>query len=176
MKLLYNAGNLFNEAEVAQRKKEGIILSEKLPEIEVYNPIDAPINDKTKLPSAEEVFNGDYIQVKKSNYIIADLTNNDVGTAMELGSAITINEIFRILKANGEEGAISSLIEKGFNYKDYIIGVSSDIRQITANQYEGCRVPYGLNQYMIGGILNEWTGEIVNNFNEAVDLIKNKIR
>jgi nucleoside 2-deoxyribosyltransferase len=82
----YLAGALFNEAEVNQRKLEGKKLREQTT-INWYNPIEAPINDKATLPTASDIFWGDTREVLKSDYVIADLTNNDVGTAYELGIA-----------------------------------------------------------------------------------------
>jgi hypothetical protein len=51
-----------------------------------------------------------------------------------------------------------------------IIGVASDIRIKTAGKYNGINVPYGLNQYVIGGILDQ--GSIVSTFDEAIKKIK----
>ena len=52
----YIAGALFNEGEIAQRISEGKALREKMPEVDWYNPIEAPVNDKSKLPSAKDIF------------------------------------------------------------------------------------------------------------------------
>ena len=43
---LYLAGALFNEAEVAQRLKEGKLLGEKFGDrLSVFNPIEQPFNE-----------------------------------------------------------------------------------------------------------------------------------
>ena len=42
---VYVAGSLFNEAEVAQRKKEGQLLRERFPSLDIFNPIDQPFNE-----------------------------------------------------------------------------------------------------------------------------------
>ena len=42
---VYVAGSLFNEAEVAQRKKEGEILRATFPQLDIFNPIDQPFNE-----------------------------------------------------------------------------------------------------------------------------------
>ena len=48
---VYLAGSLFNEAEVAQRKKEGMIMRELFPNLMIFNPIDQPFNEnKQSLP------------------------------------------------------------------------------------------------------------------------------
>jgi hypothetical protein len=51
-----------------------------------------------------------------------------------------------------------------------IIGVASDIRMKTAGEYDNIYVPYGLNQYVVGGVLDQ--GTIVNNIDEAIQKIK----
>ena len=49
---VYVAGSLFNEAEVAQRKKEGEILRATFPQLDIFNPIDQPFNEnKQSLPT-----------------------------------------------------------------------------------------------------------------------------
>ena len=55
---LYLGGSLFSEAEVNQRIKEGNML-DHMTNYEIYNPILAPCNDKSKLPTAEDIFWGD---------------------------------------------------------------------------------------------------------------------
>lgn len=57
---VYMAGPLFSEAEVNQRLLEcklieGIIKDNGI-DHEVFSPINAPSNDKSKLPTAKEVF------------------------------------------------------------------------------------------------------------------------
>ena len=91
---LYLAGSLFNEAEVMQRKLEGIKLRENFGQhnIEIFNPIDQPFNeDKQTLPTPIDIFNGDTKAVINSDIFIADLTNEDPGVMMELGIAIMSN-------------------------------------------------------------------------------------
>ena len=45
MKKIYIAGSLFNEAEVAQRLKEGKILRDRIKGIDLFNPIEQPFNE-----------------------------------------------------------------------------------------------------------------------------------
>ena len=50
----------------------------------------------------------------------------------------------------------------------HIVGINSDIRLQSANQYE---VPsYSMNHYVLGGLLTH--GHLVRSFDEAVQLIK----
>lgn len=146
---LYLAGSLFNEAEVMQRKLEGIKLRENFNShnIEVFNPIDQPFNeDKQTLPTPIDIFNGDTKAVINSDIFIADLTNEDPGVMMELGIAIMSNT-------------------------KIIIGINSDIRLKSANKYD---IPsYSMNHYVLGGLLKH--GYLVYSFDEAISLLKEKL-
>lgn len=146
---LYLAGSLFNEAEVMQRKLEGIKLIENFDRhnIEIFNPIDQPFNeDKQTLPTPIDIFNGDTKAVINSDIFIADLTNEDPGVMMELGIAIMSNT-------------------------KIIIGINSDIRLKSANKYD---IPsYSMNHYVLGGLLKH--GYLVYSFDEAISLLKEKL-
>ena len=146
---LYLAGSLFNEAEVMQRKLEGIKLRENFDShnIEIFNPIDQPFNeDKQTLPTPIDIFNSDTKAVINSDIFIADLTNEDPGVMMELGIAIMSNT-------------------------KIIIGINSDIRLKSANKYD---IPsYSMNHYVLGGLLKH--GYLVYSFDEAISLLKEKL-
>ena len=146
---LYLAGSLFNEAEVMQRKLEGIKLRENFDQhnIEIFNPIDQPFNeDKQTLPTPIDIFNSDTKAVINSDIFIADLTNEDPGVMMELGIAIMSNT-------------------------KIIIGINSDIRLKSANTYD---IPsYSMNHYVLGGLLKH--GYLVYSFDEAILLLKEKL-
>lgn len=140
---VYIAGSLFNEAEIAQRIKEEKLLQEKFPSMKIFNPITQPFNDKSNLPTPEEIFKGDYKAVKESDIFIADLTNNDPGLMVELGIAIESKKI--------------------------ILGVLSDIRLKTANKYS---IPtFGFNHFVYGGILVS-KGKVLYNFQEVIEEIE----
>lgn len=137
---LYLAGALFNEAEIAQRIKEGKILKEHFGEkLKVFNPIEQPFNEnKQTLPTPQDIFNADTDAVRNCDIFLADITNEDSGVMVELGLAITLNK--------------------------KIIAVNSDIRLKSANKYD---IPsYAMNHYVLGGILEH--GTIVFSFEEAV--------
>ena len=142
---VYVAGSLFNEAEVAQRKREGELLRAAFPNLEIFNPIDQPFNEnKAALPSPEMIFDGDTEAVLDCDIFIADLTNDDPGVMCELGIAI-MNEKTKI-----------------------IIGINSDIRLRDAHRYE---LPtYGVNHYVLGGVLKH--GHFVYSFAEAIEKLK----
>ena len=141
---VYVAGSLFNEAEVAQRKKEWEILRATFPQLDIFNPIDQPFNEnKQSLPTPEEIYDGDTKAVEDCDIFIADLTNEDAGVMVELGIAIK-------------------------SHTKIIIGINSDIRLQSANRYD---IPtYGMNHYVLGAILKH--GYFVRSFDEAVETLK----
>ena len=137
---LYLAGALFNEAEIAQRLKEGKLLGERFGDrLSVFNPIEQPFNeDKQTLPTPQDIFNGDTYAVENCDIFLADVTNEDSGVMVELGIAIALNK--------------------------KIIAINSDIRLKSANKYD---IPsYAMNHYVLGGILEH--GKLVYSFNEAL--------
>lgn len=140
---VYLAGSLFNEAEIAQRLKEGKILRENFKNIELFNPIEQPFNeDKQTLPTPITIYEGDANAVINSDVVILDMTNEDPGVMVELGLAIA--------------------------YKKKIIAINSDIRLKSANKYE---IPsYAMNHFVLGGILKH--GILVYSFEEAVMELK----
>ena len=120
---LYLAGALFNEAEIAQRLKEGKLLNERFGE---KLSIEQPFNeDKQTLPTPQDIFNGDTNAVENCDIFLADVTNEDSGVMVELGIAIALNK--------------------------KIIAINSDIRLKSANKYE--IPSYAMNHYVLGGIL-----------------------
>lgn len=169
----YLAGSLFSEAEVNQRLLEGKKLRSATPEIEWYNPIEAPCNDKSKLPTAQDIFLGDTNEILKSNYIIADLSNNDPGVMMELGIAWGLQHAYKTIcqvlnneKVNLRTEAWYELFENGVKPRD-VQAVLSDIRIGTAHNYKGFYIPMSFNQFVIGGI-EDMGGKINSSFDEAV--------
>lgn len=175
----YLAGSLFNKAEVNERMREGAIIREAFPDEKWYNPIEEPINDKAKLPSAEDIFLGDYRAVLDADTIIADITNNDVGVAMELGIAVALNDAFQAIKnalenCAIEEEKVSRILDKikedGIK-KRRILAHNSDIRVKSSGEYDGNYVPYGQNQFLIGGI--EYCGDrIYSSVEEVIEELK----
>lgn len=144
---VYLAGALFNEAEVEQRKKEGRILRENFPNLDIFNPIDQPFNEnKQSLPTPEEIYTNDANAVKNCDIAIFDLTNEDAGVMVELGLAIAYGKI--------------------------IIGINSDIRLKSSNKYD---IPtYGMNHFVLGGIIKY--GKLVYSFNEVVEELKKIVK
>ncbi|MBS4894017.1 MAG: nucleoside 2-deoxyribosyltransferase [Veillonella parvula] len=161
-KKLYLAGSLFSEAEISQRIKEGNLL-ESLTNYDIYNPITAPCNDKEKLPTSKDIFWGDTNEVLKSEVVVADISNqNDLGVAMELGIAFMCNYIHEL----ASEGlTLKEILDVCKNKKVY--AHLSDIRKSTSHRYQGNHIPWGYNQFVVGGV--EEVGDIYNNFQEVLN-------
>lgn len=163
----YIAGGLFNEADVKQRLYEGEQL--KNTDIEFYNPIEAPCNDKSKLPTADDIFTMDTEKVLKSDVIVADISTKDEGVMAELAIAWTCNYIHQL----AEEGYTLEDILRYIPKKE-IKAHLSDIRKTTSNQYENNYIPWGFNQYIIGMIENN-NGKIYDSFDKVIeDINKDK--
>lgn len=158
---IYIAGSLFNEAEVAQRILEEESLKEILGFNNIYNPINAPCNDKAKLPTAKDIFGGDTFEILKSDIVIADLSNaTDLGVACEMGIVWTCNFINELAKTMTLKEILEIIKPKE------VVAHLSDIRKGTAHSYEGNHIPIGFNQYLIGCI--EDMGMIKDNFGDAL--------
>ena len=177
----YVAGPLFNEAEIGQRLKEGKMLKELIPSITFYNPIEAPVNDKSTLPTAEDIFQMDTDYILDSDYILADLAHEDPGVTMELGIVYGVEfarkELLKVLEEEGIgkekiERIEKALEEKGIK-KRHIATHNSDIRIPTAGQYVNVRVPYGYNQYVVGGIYKMYA-PIKGNAKEAIEYLASR--
>lgn len=160
MEKVYIAGSLFSEAQRNQRVKEGNMIESK--GFDVYNPILAPCNDKSKLPTAKSIFYMDTDKVLDADIITADLSDNDMGMACELGIAWCCNAIAQAIK----EGLTPEEVIEMFKPKR-ILCVSSDIRQDTAHEYRGIYIPWGINQYMIG-MLEDADAKFYKQFNDLL--------
>ena len=173
----YVAGSLFNEAEVSQRKKEAQILREKsCKEIEWYNPIEQPCNNKSDLVTAEDIFVADTQAIIDADFIIADISNNDVGVGMELGIAyglqyarVVLEEMFKHSRPHTRAQIMHNLEKNGIKQKN-IYAVNSDIRLSNSGEYDGIHVPYGVNQYLVGGI-ECMNGVFVDKFEKTIPMI-----
>lgn len=144
---IYMAGPLFSEAEVNQRLLEARLLEYENAEhglkFEVFSPINAPVNDKSKLPTAEDIFVADESALMLSSVVFADLSGQDAGVMMELGMVIH---------------------EETINIYPYL----SDIRLENSGDYDKQHVPFGYNQFIIGG-LERYGHKVYFSFKEALD-------
>ena len=145
-KKAYMAGKLFNDADRAQREKEYKLLIEANRrfsiDIEVFSPMYAPINDKSTMPTSLDIFNGDESPLMSSDVVFADLSDFDPGVMMEIGM----------------------IVHKNVSLYAYL----PDIRIQTAGEYKGIHVPFGSNQFVIGGIEKHF-GKVYSNFDQALE-------
>jgi Nucleoside 2-deoxyribosyltransferase len=130
---IYNAGPLFSEAEVRQRKEEGRMLEELLQhsgkEYFIANPIDLPF-DNSKVLNSADIFSVDYDHINKSNAFFFELASGDTGTMVELGN----------------------VIEKYINGKEInIYPIFGDFR-LQRNDVAGIECPIGFNSYLVGAL------------------------
>ena len=128
---VYNAGPLFKEAEINQRrveaKKIAEILDQKNLEYFICNPIDLPF-DNTKVLTSAEIFTVDHGHITKADTFFFELASEDAGTMVELG-----NVIERYMQ--GE--------------KLKIYPVFADLR-LQRNDSKGVECPLGFNSYLVG--------------------------
>lgn len=143
---IYMAAPLFSEPEVNQRILEYNsimrVIKENRFKHEVFAPINAPHNDKSKLQSSENIFVVDEEYLMPADVVFADITGEDAGVMMELGM----------------------VIRSGVKIYPYL----TDIRLQTAGEYDKHYVPFGYNQFVIGG-LERYGHKIHYSFKEALD-------
>lgn len=151
--IIYIAGPLFTEYESKQRLKEGKKIRKLLDSLklqyEIGNPIEFPINPKPgeNQPEPNVIFQKDFDFIQKANVFFVDLANNDIGTYMELG--IIIQRI-----KNNKSKSIK------------LFSIHSDFR-ILSNSRLGYKSTFGLNSFVIGGILKSGF-KIYSSFDEAL--------
>lgn len=150
---VYLGGSMFSEGDIAQRKKEAKLLRDKF-HANVYNPIEAPFNDKANnLPKPIDIFNGDTLEILNSDVFLLDLSQtHDPGLMAELGIVAGQNEICYA------------------GHEVYILAVLNDIRLKDANKYD---IPsYGINHFVLG-LINAH-GDIVFSFDEALEVLADR--
>ena len=164
-KKIYLAGSLFSESEIAQRvKEENLLVAQGY---EVFNPITCnKANDKSKNPTAHDIFWGDTEEILTSDIVVADISNPlDCGVQNELGMVWALNYIHKLAKEGFDLETILNMIPK-----KKVVAHLSDIRKATAHNYKGNYIPWGINQFEVGMI--EDTGCIKDNFAEVLDELK----
>lgn len=171
MEKYYIGGSLFTEKQIKQRLYEEQALKDLIDDIEIYNPIsNDEINDKTKEPTAKDIFNQDTKEIISSDVILADLDDEDMGLAMELGIAYMANymrdEIKAALESEAPRDKLDELLDRVPEKRVY--AVCSDIRQDTNNE-EGIYKSWGQNQYVVGGI--QEMGYISNRLSDSLAAI-----
>jgi Nucleoside 2-deoxyribosyltransferase len=146
---IYNAGPMFSEADIKQRKEEGKrfeeVLSKSNQEYFIANPIDLPF-DNTKVLTSKEIFFADYNHVSNANVFFFELATGDTGTCVELGNAI-------------------EKLMQGKAIKMYPI--FTDLR-LQRNNISGIECPIGFNSYLVGSLTAN-NIETYYSFNEAFE-------
>ncbi|TCG11606.1 nucleoside 2-deoxyribosyltransferase [Mycoplasma todarodis] len=161
MKQVYIAGSLFKSGDIKERIEEGRQLREQ--GLKTFNPIEQPFNDdKSKKPTAHEIFKGDTNAIIDSDIIFAEYDGEDPGVMAELGITWAINDALDFF----EKGGTIEEYKAKYKKKEVIVH-STDIRQGSAGEYDGHYVPYGLNQYVVGMIEDQ--GTIFTNKQKAIE-------
>lgn len=159
--MIYIAGKLFKDADINERIQEEHALREA-GHTDIFNPITQPFNeDKSKaLPTSKDIFDGDTQAVIKSDKIVAELDDFDEGVMMELGIAYGINYMLDLLK-KATNGSYEKINPNSLTAVDDILNNIpvkkvyahlTDIRMQSAGEYNGIDVPFGTNQYVMGGV------------------------
>lgn len=157
MKEIYNAGSMFNEAQVNQRKIEGINLREAFPQMQISNPIDFPTNSG-KTPTPLQIWAADYQHVKDSVYLIFEFDSFDHGVIMEFALAI---EMAKATQAN----KFLVVVISDFRYHQ-----KSSTHQLSA---------YSINHFMYGAIYDTQLNDekriyLAKSHQDAITMIKNQ--
>lgn len=151
---IYNAGPLFSEADIKQRKYEGAMFKklEVIGDYFVANPIDLPLDNFTTLTSIE-IFNEDVKHVDLANVFFFELATGDTGTMVEFGMAI----------------------EKYRQKKDIrIYPIFSDLR-LSRNQASGIECPVGFNSFVVGALTTHQI-QVYDSFDQAYGAFKNDLK
>lgn len=131
---VYNAGPLFSEADIKQRKYEGNKLREFLSNKDsfVANPIDLPF-DNTMVLTSKEIFEEDVKHIDLANVFFFELATGDTGTMVEFGQ----------------------VIEKLRNGKKLMVfPIFSDLR-LARNNAQGVECPVGFNSFVVGACTSQ---------------------
>ncbi len=186
---LYLGGSLFTESEREQRTKEYNLLEKAIGDkVEIYSPMhNDEINDKSKEVNSVDIFLQDTEKVLESDYFYCNIEEieTDPGLAVELGIILANNILLTTLEAITlkliERGADKKSLEMLLNtlyetcpIKNIFVNMT-DIRLLHDNPLVGMFKDKGLNQFVIGGLLD--SGAIVSNGSEeTVEKIKQNVK
>jgi hypothetical protein len=130
--LIYIAGPLFSEADAFRRLLEGSYLSYVLEVNKIdahaclFNPVNAPFNEKSSMPTSEQIFQGDHQRIQQSSVLFFDLSSNlDTGTAHELGAALEMRprkSIYPIISDIRLGGKIDQGHRSAVGFNQYVTG------------------------------------------------------
>lgn len=175
-KHIYNAGPLFTKGEIRERLTEDDKLK-NLANYTYFNPITAPCNNKSSLPTSLDIFTGDTDEVRKADIILANLDHEDAGVMAEMGISWGLSYAAEVAATLHKSGYIDKTALDMFNSlgvkKKELIAMAYDLREGTAGEYDGIKVPFGRNQYVIG-LIEDMNGKIVTDFDDAISILKEK--
>lgn len=182
--LTYMAGSLLNNAAVQQRIEERKTIEKELGDkLHIYNPVEnEDINDKSKAPTAEDIFLGDIGVLLASKNVIAS-NSESTGTTLEMGILIGIKIMQEILDelANQHAKTLGYDIEIIDNYLEDLYHIVPykevywNVPMLNNNDavQQGLRRTLSFNPLLLGGLLylsNKWETP----FDKTVELLKQK--
>lgn len=182
--LTYMAGSLLNNAAVQQRIEERKAIEKELGDkLHIYNPVEnEDINDKSKAPTAEDIFLGDIGVLLASKNVIAS-NSESTGTTLEMGILIGIKIMQEILEelANQHAKTLGQDIEIIDNYLEDLYRIVPlkevfwNVPMLNNNDavQQGLRRTLSFNPLLLGGLLylsDKWETP----FDETLELLKGK--
>jgi nucleoside 2-deoxyribosyltransferase len=132
----------------------------KLGTMDLFNPWDQKdINDKSKNPTAEMIFEKDTNAILKSEIIVADADNDSVGSTCEIGLIWGVNHILNKLWEIDKE----STSDREFTLRVQALMAEIPVKQVywqtndvrhTQIEERGMRRSFSINQYLYGCLLD----------------------
>lgn len=171
MKKAYIGGSLFSNKEISQRLEDEKLLKQ-IDDLEVFNPINSPFNEKSSNPTPSDIFWGDTNQILKSDIITVDGDDidHDSGLSFECGIAFGCNYMLDLIKKYGSLELFDKISSEVPYKKTYT--VISDIRQDSTGE-EGLNKSWGHNIFTYAGLLQ--MGNIYKNIKDIVTDIKKDV-
>ena len=152
--MIYLLGDMLKKGSILMREEE----AKKLRELgfKLYSAIEQKdINDKNNQSVesnnnlAERIVAKDSEAIRKSDLIIAEIDNNNVGSCVEIGQIMEFNwfrdSIEKILKEGDVENGLKRFLEKYPKKECYFH--TTDIRHTSIPEV-GMRRSFSLNQYL----------------------------
>lgn len=167
MKQAYLAGDGLKKGNQLLRGMERDAIN-ALGTVELFNPWDQKdINDKTKNPTAEMIHEKDFNALLYSEYIVADIANDSVGTSVEMGEMNGVNYMITRLKEIVRQANQNEIHLDDFNHavaqgvktllneipQKKVLWHTSDVRDASSAPEMSYRRSHSYNQYLIGTML-----------------------
>lgn len=170
----YLAGGMLKKGEQLLRAAERMDI-EMLDAVDLFNPMDAPHNNKQSAPTAEQIFTKDTAAILESEIIVAEVDNNSVGTICEMGQVWGVNYMLsRLAEVISTSESAQDVCKKLGNllvevpFKE-VHWHTSDIRDTNIMEY-GYTRSHSYNQYLIG-MMQDMAGEAMT-FDQILDVLK----